>query len=1321
MSLQKEEENEIVIHNSSSTISNISNQNSFHENGSNVDTTVSDYSQRLSHSDSSIGDLAKISSVFQAQHPAYGEDVKIGFQHFVIQGANLQLSPVNALVNSGEMCLVMADNSSTTSTFLKAVHGDYETCNQFKSTFWKKQDMIYNDEVDVHFAHLTVDQTIQFAIDCKFNVDSETKNHIKQTLLNMFGLTHCVNTIVGDDYVRGISGGEKKRISIIESLIANGLIYLWDNPTKGLDSSTALEFIESLKKMTDLNHITHFVGINQVSEKMMCFFDKVILFYQNRQIFYGTFVDLFTFLQNLGFQKQTNQTNIEFIDEILGSELQVEVLEAKWKSSKDFSNLQYQLSHFSDSASLNNYPKTSNYKISTLNQLKFCTRRTFERSKGDKSYLVAQSISTIIQALVIGSLFYDMPLDTIGSFSRGSIIFFSLLFFAFVALAEVPSCFTQRPVVNKQKKFFFYHPAIETFSKILNDVVFKLALIIVFSVILYFLSGLQRSADRFFIFLLFLFLSTENMTLLFQAVAYLSPTIAIANALTGLLMLSIAMYASYVIYLNQMHPWFKWIAYINPIKYGFETMLSNELFNVDLNCSKSFIPSGGFYDSVPDDYKVCGWQGANLGQNYVEGRNYLMKSFAYSYAHTWENFGILISFIVFFFLVCLIASEILTTRYVVKKNVNVERSNVYEDIELDYEAMEDTDALKFEKNLTLSWVNVSYRIKGLDLLKNVTGYVSSGALTALMGESGAGKTTLLNALSKRTDRGTITGDILVNNLHTDDDAFNSNTGYVQQQDLHLMELTVEESLRFSCKLRGDGDLNYVVIIAKKLNLPLKKLVKDLSPKDMKMLSIGVELVTKPIILFVDEPTSGLDSDSALAILKVLKELSEAGQAILCTIHQPSTAMFKHFDKLLLLQRGGQTVYFGDSDVRCTDYFYNNGADHIMDNENPAEYILKVTGAGANAKPDKDWSLVWDRSLEAQQLDDTIRSTSFDEKAIGDLYGQRIQPGYLIQFALVLQRTWKQFIRDYLYLSAKLGLMIVAGLYIGFTFWKTKKSILGLQNLMFAMFMILVISSPLIQQIQAKSLAAKNLYVARELKSKTFHWSILVLSQVIVEIPFVFLGSTLLFLCFYFTIGVSAAPSVAGVFYLNYLLFSLYYLTFGLWLIYSCPDLETSHVFVAFLFSFTVSFCGVMQPKQLMPRFWLFMYRISPYTYLIDTFVSLVMHDKPVTCQSSEFAVFHTYETQTCGEYMAEYIKEKGGYLLHPESTFICSYCVYDSGNQFLKQQNFSYDHIWRNFGIMWVFIGFNFFAMIVAFYYFSVKNLSLKNEFKRFTRLFGSK
>ncbi|CAI4400617.1 ADM_collapsed_G0027870.mRNA.1.CDS.1 [Saccharomyces cerevisiae] len=202
----------------------------------------------------------------------------------------------------------------------------------------------------------------------------------------------------------------------------------------------------------------------------------------------------------------------------------------------------------------------------------------------------------------------------------------------------------------------------------------------------------------------------------------------------------------------------------------------------------------------------------------------------------------------------------------------------------------------------ISWKNINYTIGDKKLINDASGYISSG-LTALMGESGAGKTTLLNVLSQRTESGVVTGELLIDGQPlTNIDAFRRSIGFVQQQDVHLELLTVRESLEISCVLRGDGDRDYLGVVSNLLRLPSEKLVADLSPTQRKLLSIGVELVTKPsLLLFLDEPTSGLDAEAALTIVQFLKKLSMQGQAILCTIHQPSKSVISYFDNIYLLK------------------------------------------------------------------------------------------------------------------------------------------------------------------------------------------------------------------------------------------------------------------------------------------------------------------------------------------------------------------------------------------------------------------------------------
>lgn len=198
-------------------------------------------------------------------------------------------------------------------------------------------------------------------------------------------------------------------------------------------------------------------------------------------------------------------------------------------------------------------------------------------------------------------------------------------------------------------------------------------------------------------------------------------------------------------------------------------------------------------------------------------------------------------------------------------------------------------------------------------------------------------------------------------------------------DVHEGTATVREALRFSAYLRQPAEVSieeknrYVEEIIELLELQdfTEALVFTLSVEARKRLTIGVELASKPeLLLFLDEPTSGLDAQSAWNLVRFLRKLADQGQAILCTIHQPSSLLFESFDRLLLLERGGETVYFGDigKDSRVIrDYFAKNGA-FCPSNVNPAEYMLEAIGAGlAPRVGPRDWKDVWLDSPEYQQV------------------------------------------------------------------------------------------------------------------------------------------------------------------------------------------------------------------------------------------------------------------------------------------------------------------------------------------------------------------
>lgn len=221
----------------------------------------------------------------------------------------------------------------------------------------------------------------------------------------------------------------------------------------------------------------------------------------------------------------------------------------------------------------------------------------------------------------------------------------------------------------------------------------------------------------------------------------------------------------------------------------------------------------------------------------------------------------------------------------------------------------------------------------LRILHDIYGYIKPGTLTALMGASGAGKTTALDVLARRKNVGVVTGDLLVDGKPLDvsfvrNTAYgelffvasparvNENSDIAEQMDVHEGTATVREAMRFSAYLRQpfeipeaqkNADVEEIIGLLE-LQPLADALVSSLGVEARKRLTIGVELASKPeLLLFLDEPTSGLDGQSAWNIVRFLRKLADHGQAILCTIHQPSSLLFESFDRLLLLQRGGETV------------------------------------------------------------------------------------------------------------------------------------------------------------------------------------------------------------------------------------------------------------------------------------------------------------------------------------------------------------------------------------------------------------------------------
>ncbi|KAJ0409652.1 hypothetical protein P43SY_008524 [Pythium insidiosum] len=261
----------------------------------------------------------------------------------------------------------------------------------------------------------------------------------------------------------------------------------------------------------------------------------------------------------------------------------------------------------------------------------------------------------------------------------------------------------------------------------------------------------------------------------------------------------------------------------------------------------------------------------------------------------------------------------------------------------------------------------------LQLLHNVSVHFTPGKMTALMGSSGAGKTTLMDVLAGRKTGGRITGEILVNGEPKNPVTFSRIAGYVEQMDIHSGGATIEEALQFSARLRLPSGMTESarsenvknVMDLLELHPIAHDLIHNCSIEQKKRITIGVEVVANPSILFLDEPTSGLDARSASLVMKGVLSIARTGRTVLCTIHQPSTQIFEMFDSLLLLQKGGYIAFFGDLGIgseRLVNYFQSIPDTRPMPARyNPATYMLEVIGAGIGRGQARDYSVEYVQS------------------------------------------------------------------------------------------------------------------------------------------------------------------------------------------------------------------------------------------------------------------------------------------------------------------------------------------------------------------------
>jgi ATP-binding cassette subfamily G (WHITE) protein 2 (SNQ2) len=684
----------------------------------------------------------------------------------------------------------------------------------------------------------------------------------------MFGITHTKYTLVGNEYVRGVSGGERKRVGIAETLATKSTVVCWDNSTRGLDASTALDYAKSLRIMTDVSDRTTLVTLYQAGEGIYELVDKVLVIEAGKMIYQGPAREARAYFESLGFKCPDRQTTADFLTSVAdpnerqfqdGKEASTpktsEELELAFRKSDIYKRTLVDVAEYegklkqSDHEDARQFKETvgegksnskfvskrSSYTVSFPRQVWACSLREFWLLWGDKTSLYTKLFIIISNGLIVGSLFYGESLNTSGAFSRGGALFFSILFLGWLQLSELMKAVAGRVVVARHQEYAFYRPSAVAIARVLLDFPVLFVQVAIFGIIMYFMTNLDMDVGKFFIYELFVYTTTLCITSLYRMFAALSPSIDDAVRFSGIALNLLIIYVGYVIPKQRLIGdtiWFGWLYYINPVSYAYEGVLTNEFSGRIMQCDPSMlVPSG---PNIDPRYQSCALTGSVPGSPTVAGGTYLETSFSYTRSHLWRNWGVVVAFCVLYILITAIAAELFSftgagggatifkrtkkAKNIVQeesKDVDEEKTTPVAPIDSSNSSgtaneKDDVTGAIAQSTSVFTFESVEYTVPyqggTRKLLNKVNGYVKPGMMVALMGASGAGKTTLLNTLAQRQTTGVVGGDYLVDGRPLGVE-FQRGTGFCEQMDLHDASATIREALEFSAILRQDRSVS----------------------------------------------------------------------------------------------------------------------------------------------------------------------------------------------------------------------------------------------------------------------------------------------------------------------------------------------------------------------------------------------------------------------------------------------------------------------------------------------------------------------------------
>jgi ABC-type multidrug transport system ATPase subunit len=530
------------------------------------------------------------------------------------------LSKISGYVKPGEILFVMGPSGAGKSSMLDAladrvkleVNGVQWLGGEEKTEHSLRQVSKYVQQDDCIMGALTVKEVLQTA-SMLYIADKTKRAPLIDAVIKMVGLSNQVDTKVGDVFFRGLSGGQKRRLSIAIELLAQPQIMFLDEPTSGLDSAAAFSILSSLRRVAKSSNVSLIITIHQPSELLFELGDNLLLLANGQQVFFGPIVgpgNVEEHFTSMGFKCPPRTSVADWLLDLVNGDFgNPEVVErciAGWKDCPAQHALEQELDDMgvpksiehAQAKSSHRKPLVGTYATSQFTQTMALLKRGFINAMRAPAVIWLRFAMYFMLAILIGTVWLLLGDSAKVINDINGCLFYTVAFMIFMSISVLPAYLDERNQFVRERANNGYSVGSYIISHTIFELPFIFLLALVCSSTIYWLVGLVPDPNRFFIFVANLFMSllvAESIMILISAIIpYFIVGIAVGAFLFGAFMCVMG----YFVQFDQIGWWWKWMRYIAVHYYSFSTFMTNQYAD---QVYKAYCPIPGQFPCYPDN------------------------------------------------------------------------------------------------------------------------------------------------------------------------------------------------------------------------------------------------------------------------------------------------------------------------------------------------------------------------------------------------------------------------------------------------------------------------------------------------------------------------------------------------------------------------------------------------------------------------------------------------------------------------------------------------------------------------------------------------